>query len=101
LLVDSSAYCLDCGATAIADDISEKLEEAQNHFNEAEIAIENKEYSVALAYLKKCLLTRQNVLYKYHNDIVITWDLIAKVYFMMGSYVNHNFIFYNKKNLDE
>jgi len=95
LLANSSAYCLDCGATTIINYV-EKLKEAQDHFKEAEIAIENKKYSVALTYLKKCLLTRQNVLYKYHDDIVITWDLIAKVYIMMGSYAN-DFIFYNKK----
>ncbi|EZA60897.1 SET and MYND domain-containing protein [Ooceraea biroi] len=81
---NSPACCFDCGAIATINHAPEKLGEAQSDFLRAEIAVENEKYDVALTHLKKCLSIRQDVLYKYHNDIAVTWDFIAKVYVMMG-----------------
>lgn len=45
----------------------------------------NKE---AIDYLKRCLNIRQKWLYKYHDDIAITLDNLAKVNIIMGNLLN-------------
>lgn len=82
----SSIYCTDCGVAVYENTYDYTLRQAQHHFVEAKTCIENEKYEEALIKLKECLLLRKSTLYKYHEDIAATMDLIAKVYAIMGLY---------------
>ncbi|KYM99194.1 SET and MYND domain-containing protein 4 [Cyphomyrmex costatus] len=84
----SSMYCMDCGAAVYENIYDFTLRQAQHYFEKAEICIENEKYDEALDKLKKCLLLRKEALYKYHDDIADTMDLIAKVYAIIGQWLN-------------
>ncbi|XP_043683945.1 SET and MYND domain-containing protein 4-like [Vespula pensylvanica] len=88
-------HCLDCGATPTLNyDI--ELKQAQDLFEDAQVYIEMEREEEALDKLKQCLSIRRSVLYKYHEDITATLDLIGKVYAIMGrwldsiSYLEHS-----------
>lgn len=82
----SSMYCIDCGAAVYENIYDFTLRQAQHHFIKAKSFIEDEKYEEALIKLKECLLLRKDTLYKYHEDIAATMDLIAKVYAIMGLY---------------
>ncbi|XP_011635042.1 SET and MYND domain-containing protein 4-like isoform X1 [Pogonomyrmex barbatus] len=84
----SSLYCIDCGATVYNNIYNHTLSRAQFHFTKAEFNIENEEYEDAIISLKECLFLRKEALYKYHEDIAATMDLLAKVYAIMGQWLN-------------
>ncbi|TGZ49030.1 Uncharacterized protein DBV15_10838 [Temnothorax longispinosus] len=84
----SSMYCIDCGAAVYENIYDFTLRQAQHHFAKAEICIEEEKYEEALIKLKECLLLRKDALYKYHEDIAATMDLMAKVYAIMGQWLN-------------
>ncbi|KAG7205129.1 hypothetical protein KM043_005500 [Ampulex compressa] len=82
-----SLQCLDCGAMPIINcQIQIKL--AHDFFDEAKDYIEMEKEEVALDKLKQCLSIRRNILYKYHEDITTTLDLIGKVYAIMGRWLD-------------
>ncbi|KAK2583765.1 hypothetical protein KPH14_009675 [Odynerus spinipes] len=88
-------HCLDCGATPTLNyDI--ELKQVQDLFEDAQVYIEMEREEEALDKLKQCLSIRRSVLYKYHEDITATLDLIGKVYAIMGrwldsiSYLEHS-----------
>lgn len=87
-------HCLDCGATPTLNyDI--ELKQAQDLFEDAQVYIEMEREEEALDKLKQCLSIRRSLLYKYHEDITATLDLIGKVYAIMGIVsvkVLHSFI---------
>lgn len=84
----SSMYCIDCGAAVYENIYDFTLRQAQHHFIKAKSFIEDEKYEEALIKLKECLLLRKDTLYKYHEDIAATMDLIAKVYAIMGQWLN-------------
>jgi len=86
-------FCMDCGAGVCENIYDFTLTQAQHHFATAEIYIETEKYDEALVILKKCLLLRKDALYKYHEDIADTMDLIAKVYAMLGLYQIYIYIY--------
>ncbi|KYN41167.1 SET and MYND domain-containing protein 4 [Trachymyrmex septentrionalis] len=103
VLYRSSMHCMDCG-TAVYENIYDfTLRQAQHYFEKAEICIENENYDEALDKLKKCLRLRKDALYKYHDDIADTMDFIAKVYAIIGqwlnsiSYLEHNIVTIEEK----
>ncbi|XP_033229555.1 SET and MYND domain-containing protein 4-like [Belonocnema kinseyi] len=90
-----SLHCLDCGATPLVT-YGPDLKEAQDLFDAAQGCIDHEKVEEALDKLKQCLCIRRNVLYKHHEDIAVTLDLIGKVYAIMGrwlesiSYLEHS-----------
>ncbi|XP_066589940.1 SET and MYND domain-containing protein 4-like isoform X2 [Prorops nasuta] len=90
-----SLHCLDCGAVPNVNYQAE-LDEAQDFFDAGQVYIDLEREKEALDILKICLNKRRNVLYKYHEDITVTLDLIGKVYAIMGrwlesiSYLEHS-----------
>ncbi|XP_051169953.1 SET and MYND domain-containing protein 4-like [Leptopilina boulardi] len=90
-----SLHCLDCGATPIVT-YGADLKEAQDLYDAAQGCIDHEKIDEALYKLKQCLCIRRNVLYKHHEDIAVTLDLIGKVYAIMGrwldsiSYLEHS-----------
>ncbi|XP_018306550.1 SET and MYND domain-containing protein 4 isoform X2 [Mycetomoellerius zeteki] len=103
VLYRSSMYCMDCGAAVYENIYDFTLRQAQHYFEKAEICIENENYDEALDKLKKCLRLRKDALYKYHDDIADTMDFIAKVYAIVGqwlnsiSYLEHNIVAIEEK----
>ncbi|XP_012526872.1 SET and MYND domain-containing protein 4 [Monomorium pharaonis] len=90
LIDNRQAYmsCTDCGTTVYHDTYDFTLMQAQQYFVKAEMCIEDEKYEEALAKLKECLLLRKGALYKYHENIATTMDLIAKVYAITGQWLN-------------
>lgn len=90
--------CIDCGVAVYHDTYDFTLIQAQQYFAKAEMCIEDEKYEEALVKLKECLLLRKGALYKCHENITTTMDLIAKVYAIMGqwlnsiSYLEHNLV---------
>ncbi|KAL0119343.1 hypothetical protein PUN28_007693 [Cardiocondyla obscurior] len=84
----SSVYCIDCGAVVYENIYGFTLRQAQHYFTKAKTCIQNGKYDEALIQLKECLLLRKDALYKYHEDIALTMDLIAKVYAITGQWLN-------------
>ena len=80
-----SLHCLDCGATPLVT-YAPDLKEAQDLFDAAQGCIDHEKIDEALDKLKQCLCIRRNVLYKHHEDIAVTLDLIGKVYAIMGQF---------------
>lgn len=87
---DPPMFCSDCGATVFEFTYIYKIRQAQLHantyFNEAETNIRNENLIQAVAELKKCLSLRKKILYKYHEDIIATLDLMAQLCVRMGLY---------------
>ncbi|KAM0725205.1 SET and MYND domain-containing protein 4 [Formica fusca] len=81
---DPPMLCSDCGATVFELTYIYKAKQAQvyakNYFKEAEYYIREGNLEEAVVELKKCLSLRKSVLYKYHEDIITTLDLMAKLY---------------------
>ncbi|KYN29622.1 SET and MYND domain-containing protein 4 [Trachymyrmex cornetzi] len=103
VLYRSSMHCMDCGVAVYENIYDFTLRQAQHYFEKAEICIENENYDEALDKLKKCLRLRKDALYKYHDDIADTMDFIAKVYAIIGqwlnsiSYLEHNIVAIEEK----
>lgn len=74
---------MDCGSLPAVNYASE-LEEAQRLFDSAQSCISLQKDAEALDKLKQCLNIRRGVLYKHHEDIIGTLDLIGKVYAISG-----------------
>ncbi|XP_046603722.1 SET and MYND domain-containing protein 4-like [Neodiprion virginianus] len=85
--ISSSLSCFDCGATPALNHNSE-LREAQNLFDAAHVCIEMENDDEALNKLKQCLNIRRSILYKHHQDIINTLDLIGKVYAISGRWLD-------------
>ncbi|XP_015595002.1 SET and MYND domain-containing protein 4 isoform X2 [Cephus cinctus] len=98
----SSMHCLGCG---VLSNIlyRDKLEKAQKLFDSAEICIElDDNIAEALNKLKECLTIRKNILYKYHDDITLTFDVIGKVYAMAKQWLNSTFFLeHSLTNIEE
>ncbi|XP_014467646.1 PREDICTED: SET and MYND domain-containing protein 4-like [Dinoponera quadriceps] len=90
-----SMHCLDCGATPVVN-CQNELKNAVTAFDAAQIYIELEREEEAVVKLKECLSIRRNVLYKYHQDLTATLDILGKVYAIMGrwlesiSYIEHS-----------
>lgn len=84
--------CIDCGTAVYHDIYDFTLIQAQQYFAKAEICIEDEKYEEALVKLKECLLLRKGALYKYHENIAATMDLIAKVYAITGLYQRYRYM---------
>ncbi|XP_072746541.1 SET and MYND domain-containing protein 4 [Anoplolepis gracilipes] len=81
---DPPMLCSDCGSTVFELTYIYKAKQAQvhakNYFKETEYYIREGNLEAAIVELKKCLSLRKSVLYKYHEDIIITLDLMGKLY---------------------
>lgn len=78
-------HCLDCGATPFIN-CQIELKNAVTAFDAAQIYIELEREEEAVVKLKECLSIRRNLLYKYHQDLTATLDILGKVYAIMGPY---------------
>ncbi|XP_012254183.2 SET and MYND domain-containing protein 4-like [Athalia rosae] len=85
--VYSSLNCLDCGISP-AINYAAELREAQSLFDAAQVCIELEQDAEALNKLKQCLNIRRSVLYKHHEYITNTLDLIGKVYAISGKWLD-------------
>lgn len=78
-------HCLDCGdVTDLLKSKLMELKEAETFFDAAQVCLEQNNPEGALDKAKQCLQIRKNLLYKHHEDIAMTLDLMAKVYTIMG-----------------
>ncbi|EFN83374.1 SET and MYND domain-containing protein 4 [Harpegnathos saltator] len=81
-----SMHCLDCGATPYIN-CQIELKNAVTAFDAAQIYIELEREEEAVVKLKECLSIRRNLLYKYHQDLTATLDILGKVYAIMGRWL--------------
>lgn len=85
VLHNYSSYCLDCGATPTIIYHFE-AKRAQSAHDAAQVYLDLGREEEALVKLKECLSIRREVLYKYHEDTMMTLDSIGRVYGLMGLY---------------
>ncbi|CAG5100453.1 Similar to SMYD4: SET and MYND domain-containing protein 4 (Homo sapiens) [Cotesia congregata] len=81
--------CLDCNASSKIDiDMQTELKTANDLSTSAQEYLQMGKNKEAIDYLKRCLNIRQKWLYKYHDDIAITLDNLAKINIIMGNLLN-------------
>ncbi|XP_053596110.1 SET and MYND domain-containing protein 4 [Microplitis demolitor] len=81
--------CLDCNVSSKIDiKVQTELKTANDLFASAQDYLQIGKNKDAIDYLKHCLNIRQKWLYKYHDDIAITLDTLAKVNIMMGNWLD-------------
>lgn len=68
--------------------VQTELKTANDLFASAQDYLQIGKNKDAIDYLKHCLNIRQKWLYKYHDDIAITLDTLAKVNIMMGNWLD-------------
>lgn len=87
---DPPMFCSDCGATVFELTYIYKVKQAQvyakNYLRDAECYMQLGNLEQAVVELKNCLSLRKRVLYKYHEDIITTLDLMANLCVRMGLY---------------
>ncbi|CAL1689834.1 unnamed protein product [Lasius platythorax] len=80
---DPPMFCSDCGATVFELTYIYKVKQAQvyakNYLRDAECYMQLGNLEQAVVELKNCLSLRKRVLYKYHEDIITTLDLMANL----------------------
>ncbi|KAG8035770.1 hypothetical protein G9C98_001426 [Cotesia typhae] len=81
--------CLNCNVSRKIDvDMQTELKIANDLSTSAQEYLQMGKNKEAIFYLKRCLNIRQKWLYKYHDDIAITLDNLAKVNIIMGNLLN-------------
>ncbi|XP_076660150.1 protein-lysine N-methyltransferase SMYD4 isoform X2 [Halictus rubicundus] len=81
--IKNSLFCLDCFDNP-KDFQQNKIEQAETLFQAAKSCIAQEKVEEALEKLKNCLNIRRRILYKYHEDIVSTLNLISELYITKG-----------------
>lgn len=74
---------MDCGKIAEID-YESLVAQSQAYFEEGVNLTSSDQHEEALEILMKCLSIRREVLYKFHDDVTITLDFIAKLYAKTG-----------------
>ncbi|KAJ8681664.1 hypothetical protein QAD02_017456 [Eretmocerus hayati] len=85
----STVFCLECQNTYKFPEIKLcDLEKASELFDSSLNDMQSRNFSEALRKAKLCLQIRENHLFKYHESIAQTFDLIGQIFAMKGQWLD-------------